>query len=293
MSPLRILIVEDCRTTREMIFSIFNGLWNAEVFHAGTNREAFSILEMTEIHVIVQDLIRPGGSGIDLLKATKDDPEYRNIPVIVQSGNAAKFELEAWRAGAAAVMSKPYKPEKLIKAVKWSLKLDTDTAYTLINIRKESANLACKQELSLESTDERAFFARDVIAFANNGGGQIVLGIEKASAGKFVPCGISKETIKGLRSSVLNHAVRPFIGSDIRVVSRPVESNGRHFVIIDIPPSDTLLMPAKSNEYSGLYPGRIYCRNAVAESAEIQSPGEVTRIIDRLTKRKKSCRRMA
>jgi CheY-like chemotaxis protein len=65
--------------------------------------------------VVVLDLAMPGITGWDVLRQVKADPQTRDMPVLVLSGQHA--EERARSAGAAGYLEKPCLPDKLFGEV--------------------------------------------------------------------------------------------------------------------------------------------------------------------------------
>lgn len=65
-------------------------------------------------HAIISDLRMPGGTGIDLFQEIQEDPDLKQIPVIILTGSASPAEMEAaQRVGPAQVLRKPSNLEEL------------------------------------------------------------------------------------------------------------------------------------------------------------------------------------
>ncbi len=69
------------------------------------------------------DRIMPGVGGMEVLKAVKAEPRYRDIPVIMQTGAAARDEImQGIEAGVYYYLTKPYEPQMLLALVGAALK---------------------------------------------------------------------------------------------------------------------------------------------------------------------------
>lgn len=281
----KFLVLEDAHLLRSVIKQILVHSYSAEVGEASTNTEALAYLQSHHPHLIITDLIHPGGMGVEFLKVLQKDRRLRGIPIIVQSGSVRQWELECWRAGARAIIEKPYTTETLIDAVDRLLEIPRDIETALIRLGMETQSLDYKEALPLDSSAQRAAFAKDVIAFANFGGGHVVVGVAEKEPGLFELRGLDKPELATLETSRLNRAVRSFLDPPIALTSRRVVLGKQQFIVISIPSAEgTLVMAAKMNEQSGLFPGRIYGRTAAAESAEIRSAAEIRAMVLRLVR---------
>lgn len=281
--------MDDAEFLRETLARVLKDAYGATVYEASTNREAEDILRHHEVDLILTDLIHPGENGLDLLRKLRSSRVLKRIPVIIQSGQAQEFELEAWRSGARAVLRKPYSAAKFIEIIDDVLGTVGDEVKALIELGTELPSLDYKSELRLDTRNERAAVAKDIIAFANSGGGQIVVGVEETSPGNFVPRGLTEAQAAELESSRVNRAVGRYLDPPIHVKTTRVQHLQKTFVIIDVPPAHgTLLLAATENESASLRCGRIYVRTSAAESAEVQSSDHLRDIIDRLMAAKSS-----
>ena len=77
--------------------------------------------------VIVLDLMLPSMDGYEVLQMLQEDPEVREVPVLVltakaQSGDRAR----SWREGASWFITKPFSPDTLVEAVRRLTQMSPD-----------------------------------------------------------------------------------------------------------------------------------------------------------------------
>ena len=116
---LSILVVEDDEATAELIRTVLNDVqgWGATVVHnASAAREVF---RHVEIEVLVLDVGLPGISGLELLAMLRDDPHWREPPVILMSADAdPKVVDDATRnVQVTAFLRKPFNVEDLVQDI--------------------------------------------------------------------------------------------------------------------------------------------------------------------------------
>lgn len=84
-------------------------------------RDGDEALEVARDHLpdlIVLDMMMPGRTGIDVLEELRDDPELREIPVVMLTARAQQADHEAaQRAGADCFLTKPFSPLELASVV--------------------------------------------------------------------------------------------------------------------------------------------------------------------------------
>jgi DNA-binding NtrC family response regulator len=112
-NPLkRVLVVDD----EPMIVSLLSTIlrekgWDVTGAHSGT--EGIDQLDRARYDVILTDLVMPGDTGIDLLRAAKEI--HPDVEVILMTGYAtADTAIEAMRTGAFHYIMKPLKPEEVV-----------------------------------------------------------------------------------------------------------------------------------------------------------------------------------
>jgi two-component system response regulator PilR (NtrC family) len=108
----RILVVDDEPAIVSLLATILREKgW--EVSEAGSGTEGIDRLERGQYDVILTDLVMPGDSGIDLLRAAKEI--HPDVEVILMTGYAAAdTAIEAMRGGAFHYLVKPLKIEEML-----------------------------------------------------------------------------------------------------------------------------------------------------------------------------------
>jgi len=107
--PVSIMIVDDSRIMRSTVKGVFSGIASACKFvEAQDGEEALALLETETIHLILLDWNMPKLSGIDFLKQVRAMEQYKDIPIIMVTSEAAKFNvIEALKNGATDYITKP------------------------------------------------------------------------------------------------------------------------------------------------------------------------------------------
>lgn len=83
-SPARVLLVEDDRFLRRAA-EVRLKRAGLSVLTAGDGVEALALARSQALDLILLDLIMPKLQGFDVLRALKDDPATRDIPVLIMS----------------------------------------------------------------------------------------------------------------------------------------------------------------------------------------------------------------
>jgi CheY-like chemotaxis protein len=117
----RILIVDDCATSRRMEEVILRRTGH-EILTATNGEEAVRMATVRRPDLIVLDLQMPKMGGLEALKGLKRSPLTREVPVIVvtTSGDAAAYRAAA-ESGCDAFLTKPFEAETLLLSVEQNL----------------------------------------------------------------------------------------------------------------------------------------------------------------------------
>jgi response regulator RpfG family c-di-GMP phosphodiesterase len=113
---MRILLVDDEPALRELLRVTFEGA-DVTVDEAESGLEAQARIRRRKPDVIVLDLRMPGMGGSELCSRLKADEKTRSIPIVLLTGADPEEARRAQRAGAAALVRKPFSPLDLLAVV--------------------------------------------------------------------------------------------------------------------------------------------------------------------------------
>jgi two-component system chemotaxis response regulator CheY len=115
---MRVLVVDDFATMRKIIKNVLKQINMDNVVEAENGKHALSVLRSDNIEFIISDWIMPEMTGIEFLKACKEDETIKNIPFVMVTAEAQKDSvLEAIKAGVDNYIVKPFTPEKLKEVI--------------------------------------------------------------------------------------------------------------------------------------------------------------------------------
>nr|MDA8387851.1 response regulator [Nitrospiraceae bacterium] len=104
---MKVLIVDDCRTTRKLL-GFYIKSKGFDVTTAENGLDAMSKVAGGDVNMIITDLNMPFMDGIELIKTLKADPSSAHIPVLmVTTEKNAEEKKKACEAGANGFMVKP------------------------------------------------------------------------------------------------------------------------------------------------------------------------------------------
>ncbi|MDR2500516.1 MAG: response regulator [Treponema sp.] len=111
-----ILAIDDDLTSLITLRTILEGSF--DVCLAKSTDIAMTILNTTEIDMILLDMEMPGISGLDFLTLLQNNPSFYHIPVIVVSSHGkAEVIIQAQKAGAKDFAVKPAAPKVLLEKI--------------------------------------------------------------------------------------------------------------------------------------------------------------------------------
>jgi two-component system, chemotaxis family, chemotaxis protein CheY len=113
-AEMRVLVVDDFATMRKIIKNVLKQIEIDNVVEAENGKHALTVLRSDDIDFIISDWIMPEMTGIEFLRACKEDEQIKKIPFVMVTAEAQKDSvLEAIKSGVDNYIVKPFTPEKL------------------------------------------------------------------------------------------------------------------------------------------------------------------------------------
>ncbi len=111
------MVVEDNPTTRHLIGLYLKGQ-GYQLLQAENGLDALEQLAQGPVDLIIADVNMPQMDGVALTRALKQDQALATIPVLIlTSEDGAQERRNGLAAGAAAYLTKPVSPERLVQEV--------------------------------------------------------------------------------------------------------------------------------------------------------------------------------
>ena len=115
-APIDLLIVDDSAAIRKILQRVLREteIPLGEVIEAADGQQALELLEQRSVGLILSDINMPNMDGIELLRALRVRPEWKDVPVIMitTEGSQAKVK-EAAELGATSYIRKPFNADQL------------------------------------------------------------------------------------------------------------------------------------------------------------------------------------
>jgi len=113
-----ILVVEDSPTMRQLIGFAVKRIPDSKVIEATDGVDALKKLSSQKIDIILADINMPIMDGLKLVSLVKNNPSYKDIPVImITTEGAEEDKKRALAIGANAYLTKPIQTQELMKLV--------------------------------------------------------------------------------------------------------------------------------------------------------------------------------
>lgn len=113
----RLLLIDDDEPFRETVSLALAAAGHA-VIQASGGRQALTLFRREHIDLVVTDIVMPGGEGIETIMAFRR--ERPTLPIVAISGVGSRAELYlrlASKLGAGRVLTKPFRPGDLLRAI--------------------------------------------------------------------------------------------------------------------------------------------------------------------------------
>jgi two-component system chemotaxis response regulator CheY len=119
MKSFTILIVDDSAAMRSLLVSTLETLGNISIVQAPNGFEALRMLPREQVDLVLTDINMPDINGLELLSFIRNNPIYKDVPVVVISTEGSRKDIEKGLSlGANEYLVKPFQPEQLLEIVK-------------------------------------------------------------------------------------------------------------------------------------------------------------------------------
>jgi len=111
---IKILVVDDFATMRKVVRNLLKQVGYEDIVEAEDGVMALRALKSQKIDVIISDWNMPNMSGLELLKAIRDDSELAKTPFLMVTAEALQDNVvAAVKAGVNEYIVKPFTAEVL------------------------------------------------------------------------------------------------------------------------------------------------------------------------------------
>jgi two-component system, chemotaxis family, chemotaxis protein CheY len=119
-----ILAVDDSATVRKFV-SVSLSMQGFQVITASDGMDALEKLPQQQVDLLVTDLNMPNMDGFELIRALRENPQYKDLPVIILTSLTDEVSRETGaKLGVSSFLVKPFSLEKIqyevAKYVSWA-----------------------------------------------------------------------------------------------------------------------------------------------------------------------------
>ncbi|MEO8893140.1 MAG: response regulator, partial [Coleofasciculaceae cyanobacterium] len=114
----QLLLVDDEPGIRLSVKEYLQEVGGFEVQVASNVNEALQMLEKQTPDLVISDIMMPQLDGYEFLKKLREDPRFKNLPVIFLTARGMTTDrIKGYQAGVDAYLSKPFEPDELVAMV--------------------------------------------------------------------------------------------------------------------------------------------------------------------------------
>ena len=119
MAGYKVLVVEDSPTMRQLIVFALKRIRGFQIVEANDGVDGLKKLSAEKFDLILTDINMPIMDGLKLVSMVRNDPNYKETPIIVITTEGATEDRErALALGANEYITKPIQTMKILETVK-------------------------------------------------------------------------------------------------------------------------------------------------------------------------------
>jgi two-component system chemotaxis response regulator CheY len=119
MTGYKVLVVEDSPTMRQLIIFALKRIRGFQITEANDGVDGLKKLSAQKFDLIVTDINMPIMDGLKLVSMVRNDPNYKDTPIIVITTEGATEDRErALSLGANEYITKPIQTIQILETVK-------------------------------------------------------------------------------------------------------------------------------------------------------------------------------
>ncbi|MBE0577729.1 MAG: response regulator [Desulfuromonadales bacterium] len=119
MTGYKVLVVEDSPTMRQLIVFALKRIRGFQIVEANDGVDGLKKLSAEKFDLILTDINMPIMDGLKLVSMVRNDPNYKDTPIIVITTEGAIEDRErALALGANEYITKPIQTMKILETVK-------------------------------------------------------------------------------------------------------------------------------------------------------------------------------
>jgi two-component system chemotaxis response regulator CheY len=126
MSTYKVLVVEDSPTMRQLIVFALKRIRGLSIVEANDGVDGLKKLSSDRFDLILTDINMPIMDGLKLVSLARNDPGYKEVPIVIITTEGANEDRErALAIGANDYITKPIQTVKIIEVAKKLLNISS------------------------------------------------------------------------------------------------------------------------------------------------------------------------
>jgi len=123
---INILVVDDSAVMRAMVIKTLKlaGTPLGEIYQAANGREGLDVLGSHWVDLVFADINMPVMNGEEMIDEIRDDPTWRELPIVVISTEGSQTRIESLHKKGAEFVHKPFTPEIIRNVLENMLGID-------------------------------------------------------------------------------------------------------------------------------------------------------------------------
>lgn len=115
MQEYKVLIVEDSPTMRQLISFALKRIRGIKIVEANDGVDGLKKLSSDSFDLIFTDINMPVMDGLKLVSLVRNDPNYRDVPIVIITTEGAQEDKDrALALGANDYITKPIQPNRIL-----------------------------------------------------------------------------------------------------------------------------------------------------------------------------------
>ena len=123
---INILVVDDSAVMRAMVIKTLKlaGTPLGEIYQAANGREGLDVLGSHWVDLVFADINMPVMNGEEMIDKIRDDPAWKELPIVVISTEGSETRIESLHNKGAEFVHKPFTPEIIRNVLETMLGID-------------------------------------------------------------------------------------------------------------------------------------------------------------------------
>ena len=222
----KVIIVDDIIVNVKVVRAHLESAGYHEFVSITDSTEALETIRRHDPDILLLDVMMPDVSGLDILRALREDPHFHRLPVLILTGTESReLKTEALRLGATDFLTKPVDSDELLPRVRNALLMKSYEDDLKAQVAQRTAELERSQQEIIHCLARAA-------EFRDNETGRHVIRVGNYAGIVAEELGLDSDTVSVLRQAATLHDVGK-IGIPDAVLLKPGRLSPEEFEIME------------------------------------------------------------